>query len=204
MYRASWIVGVFLFSLSADSIIGAGDKSGIDGEGFVQQWLVLAAIPFAANESASDAFNREQIKGESGLKPKAGDKVKVGDKELIWQKNTAEGYLLDFNAILGKETEDSVAYAVSYIVAPKELKAVQMKTGSDDQCRVYLNGKEVFKNDKERPTQKDQDTTEVTLRKGTNVMVVKVVNAKMAWSFCVRFIDTDDRPLTTLTAKVSP
>jgi hypothetical protein len=204
MRTASWIVGVSLSLLSAASINGADDKSGIDGEGFIQQWLVLAPIPFAANESASDAFNREQIKGEAGLKPKAGDKVKVGDKGLIWQKKTAAGHLLDFNAILGKETEDSVAYAVSYIAAPKELKAVKMKTGSDDQCKVYLNGKEVFKYAEERPAEKDQDTTEVTLQKGTNVLVVKVVNAKVDWSFCVRFTDRDDRPLTTLTARAAP
>jgi hypothetical protein len=190
--------------LFSNSITGAEDKSGIDGEGFVQRWLVVAPIPFAANESASGAFNREQIKGEAALKPNAGDKVKVGAKELIWQKKTAEGYLLDFNAILSEETEDSVAYAVSYIVAPKELKAVKMKTGSDDQCKVYLNGKEVFKNAEARSTQKDEDTTEVTLRKGTNILVVKVVNEKMDWSFCVRFIDRDGRPLTTLTAQVAP
>jgi len=73
-----------------------------------------------------------------------------------------------------------------------------MKTGSDDQCRVYLNGKEVFKNAEVRPTEKDDDTAEVTLRKGTNVMVVKVVNEKFAWSFCVRFTDRDDRPLTSV------
>jgi hypothetical protein len=204
MRTVLWIVGVVIFLLSADSITGADDKSGVDGEGFVQQWLVLAPIPFAVNESSNDAFNREQIKGEAGLKPKAGDKVKVGTKDLTWQKKAADGHLLDFNAILGAETEDSVAYAVSYIVAPKELKSVKMKTGSDDQCRVYLNGKEVFKNAELRPTQKDDDITAVTLRKGTNVLAVKVVNAKMAWSFCVRFTDGDDRPLTTLMAQAAP
>jgi hypothetical protein len=204
MRAASWIVGVVLSLLSAGSITGADEKSGIDGEGFVQQWLVLAPIPFAANEDASDAFKREQIKGEARLKPEAGDKVKIGGKELFWERKVAETHLLDFNAILGGETEDSVAYAVSYIVAPKELKAVKMKTGSDDQCRVYLNGTEVFKNAEVRPTEKDDDTTEVTLRKGTNIMVVKVVNAKFDWSFCVRFTDRDDRPITSLTAQTTP
>ncbi|HEV3023460.1 MAG TPA: hypothetical protein VGX76_13390, partial [Pirellulales bacterium] len=102
------------------------------------------------------------------------------------------------------QTEDSVAYAATYIVAPKELKGVRMKTGSDDQCKVYLNGKEVFKYAEERPTEKDQDTTEVNLKEGTNVLVVKVVNAKADWSFCVRFTDKDDQPLKSLTAKTTP
>jgi len=181
----------------------AEDKSGIDGEGFVRQWLVLLPIPFAANESASDAFNREQIKDEAGLKPKAGDKVKVGETEFVWQKKTAASHLLDFLAILDKkENDDSVAYAVTYIVAPKELKGVKMKTGSDDQCRVYLNGKEVFNFPDCRAAEKDQDTTLVTLRQGINVLVAKVVNCNNEWEFCVRFTDRDGKPLTTLKAQV--
>jgi hypothetical protein len=181
----------------------ADDKSGLDGEGFVREWLVLLPIPFAANESASDAFNREQVKGEAGLKPKAGDKVKVGETELVWQKKTAASHLLDFLAILDKkENDDSVAYAATYIVAPKELQGVKMKTGSDDQCRVYLNGKEVFNFPDCRAAEKDQDTTEVTLRQGVNVLVAKVVNCNNEWEFCVRFTDRDGKPLTSLKASL--
>ena len=103
--------------------------------------------------------------------------------------------------MLGAQTEDSVAYAVTYIVAPEELKGLKMKTGSDDQVKVFLNGKEVFKHAEERPLEKDEDTTEVTLQKGVNVMVVKVVNEKVDWSFCVRFLDKDDKLLKNLKAQ---
>jgi len=204
MRSASWIVGLSLLVLSGAAISGADDKSGVDNEGFIQQWLVLAPIPFAGKEGATDALNKEQIKDEAGLKPKVGDKVKVGDKGLVWQKKAAAGHLLDFNALLGSETEDSVAYAVSYVVAPTEMKGVKMKTGSDDLCKIYLNGKEVFKNAEERAAEKDQDTTEVTLRQGINVLVAKVINAKADWSFCVRFTDGKDQPLQNLTAKSAP
>ena len=57
--------------------------------------------------------------------------------------------------------------------------------------------------DEARALDKDQDTTEVTLRKGVNVLVVKVVNEKMDFSFCVRFTDKDDKPLTNLTARTA-
>ena len=87
--------------------------------------------------------------------------------------------------------------------APAEQKGVRMKTGSDDQCKVYLNGKEVFQFTEERAADKDQDTTEVTLRRGVNVLVVKVVNVKVDWSFCVRFTDKDDKPLTQLKSKTT-
>jgi hypothetical protein len=141
------------------------------------------------------------LKEEAKLKPKAGDKIKVGDKELTWKEYFAKEHLLDFNDFLGKETEDSVGYAVTFIVSPEELKSVKMKTGSDDQCKVFLNGKEVFKYTDERALEKDEDTTEVTLNKGVNVLVVKVVNVKQDWSFCVRFMDKDDKPIVKLQSK---
>jgi hypothetical protein len=181
----------------------ADDKSGVDAEGFLQRWLVLAPIPLGQNESGAEAVDKQQLKDEANLKPKAGAKVKVGDKELTWKEHTCGDYLLDFNGFLNGVTEDSVAYAVTYVVAPEEMKGVKMKIGSDDQAKVYLNGKEVFKIPDARPAAKDQDTTDVTLRKGVNVIVAKVVNEKMDWSFCVRFTDKDDKPLTNLKSKTT-
>jgi hypothetical protein len=197
-----WAAGAALLMLAA----GAGradEKSGLDGEGFVQKWLILLPIPLPDGESGTDAIDKQQVKGEATLKPKAGDKVKAGGKDLAWKEHASKDHLLDFNAILGSVTEDSVAYAVAYVVAPEELKGVKMKTGSDDQAKVYLNGKEVFKMPDARATEKDQDTTEVTLRKGVNVLVVKVVNEKIDWSFCVRFTDKNDQPLIKLMAKTA-
>jgi hypothetical protein len=204
MRAMSWVLAPSLLLLSAVAVAAAADeKTGVNEEGFIQHWLVLAPIPLAENQSGADALDKEQIKGEGKLKPKSGAKVKVGDKELAWKEHVCKEHLLDFNAFLGAQTEDSVGYAVTFIVAPADLKGVKMKTGSDDQAKVYLNGKEVFKNAEARPADKDQDTTEVTLKKGVNVMVVKVVNEKVDWSFCVRFTDKDDKPLTNLKSKTT-
>src|SRR5258708_21337355 len=150
----------------------ADDAAGVDAEGFIQLWLVLRPIPLAENQSGADALDKAQLKDEAKIKVKAGDKVKVGDKELAWKEHTCKEYVLDFNGFLGAQTEDSVAYAVTYIVAPEELKGVKMKTGSDDQAKVYLNGKEVFKHAQARPIEKDEDTPEVTMQKGLKVLVV--------------------------------
>src|SRR5438552_13648896 len=63
--------------------VAADDKSGVDEDGFLQRWLVLAPIPFAVNETGTDALDKEQLKNEAKLKAKVGDKVKVSDKELV-------------------------------------------------------------------------------------------------------------------------
>jgi hypothetical protein len=193
-------VGLSLLSLFAIPA-RADDASGLNNDGYVLRWLVLAPIPMAENQSGAEALDKEQLKDESKINAKAGDKVKVGDKELVWKEHISKEDILDFNGFLGNQTEDSVAYAVTYITAPEEIKGVKMKTGSDDQAKVYLNGKEVFKHAEARPLEKDEDTTEVTLKKGVNVLVVKVVNEKVDWSFCVRFLDKDDKPLKDLKAQ---
>jgi hypothetical protein len=202
MRTSAWILA-FLLPLFGGTTFSADDKSGVNDEGFIQRWLVLAPIPLAANQSGEDGLAKDQLKDEAKLKPKVGDKIKVGDTELTWKEYVAKEHLLDFNDFLGKETEDSVGYAVTFIVAPEELKGIKMKTGSDDQCKVFLNGEEVFKYTDERALDKDDDTTEVTLKKGVNVLVVKVVNVKEDWSFCVRFTDKDDKPITKLQSKTS-
>ena len=75
---------------------------------------------------------------------------------------------------------------------------------SDDQAVVYLNGKEVIRNATARALEKDQDSAPVTLTKGVNVLVIKVVNEKIDWSGCARFTDKDNAPVKGLRATTSP
>jgi hypothetical protein len=183
----------------------ADDAAKPDAEGFIRNWLVLAPLPFGGAQGGAEALGKQQVADEAKLQPKEGDKVKSGDTELTWKAHKADSHLVDFNAILGKETEDSVGYAVCYLVAENEMKDLTMKTGSDDQAKVYLNGKEVFKNEEARPAEKDQDSTAgLTLKKGTNVIVFKVVNEKQDWSGCLRFTDKDGKPITDLKVGLKP
>jgi hypothetical protein len=186
-------------------VIRAEDSFKPDDEGYIRNWLILAPLPFGDVQDGTAALGKEQVSDEAKLKPKAGDKVKSGDKELAWKAYQAENYLLDFNAFLGAQTEDSVGYAVCYLVADQELKDLTLKTGSDDQAKVYINGKEVFKNETARPLEKDEDSTPgVTLQKGVNVIVFKVVNEKEDWSGCLRFVDKDDKPMTSFKVVLQP
>jgi hypothetical protein len=180
------------------------DKDTFTDEGFIRTWLVLCPIPLDENQNGADGLAKEQIKDEAKLSPKDGDKVTAGKKELTWKKHKTPEHMVDFNAILGNETEDSVGYAVCYIVADADMKGVKMKTGSDDQLKVYLNGKKAFEFTEARSADKDQDTTEVTLQKGVNTLVCKVVNEKVDWLLCVRFVDKDDKPVKGLKVRLTP
>jgi hypothetical protein len=112
--------------------------------------------------------------------------------------------LIDFNGVLGKETPYSVAYAVCYLDCEKERRGLTMKIGSDDQCKVYLNGKQVIKNLTGRALWKDQDEARnITLKQGRNVVVFKVVNGIKTWAGCMRFTEAGT-PVTDLMIKLEP
>src|SRR6516225_3819217 len=106
MRSSPWILALALPLCLAASAVSGGEKSGVNDEGFVQRWLVLAPIPLKENEDGASGIAREQIKGEAMLKPKAGEKVKVDGKDLEWKAHTCPDHLLDFNAILNGQTED--------------------------------------------------------------------------------------------------
>jgi hypothetical protein len=204
MLRTSPILVVAALFIVFTQARTADEDSGLNNEGFLTTWLLLAPIPMDKDQSGADALAKEQLKDEAKLQPKAGDKVTVGGKELAWKKYQCKDSYFDFNAFLDKVTEDSVGYAVCYIHAGAEMKGIQLKTGSDDQAKIYLNGKEVFKFDEARPLEVDEDTTEVTLQKGINVLVFKVVNEKEDWTGCARFIDKDGKVIRDLKATATP
>jgi hypothetical protein len=179
--------------------------TGLNAEGFILNWVILAPIPLEPNQSGAAALQVEQVKDEAKLKPKGADKITTAKgKEMTWVDYKAKDFFFDFNDFLGAQTEDSVGYAVCYVHADKKLSGIKLRTGSDDQAKVYLNGKAVLVQDNPRSLEKDQDTTDVTLEQGQNVLVFKVVNEKIDWSGCARFTDKDGNPIKGLRVTTAP
>ena len=108
-------------------------------------------------EGAFKALDQEQVSPEPGLRPRASDRVKVGARALVWNALRQEDYLLDFNQLLGKKTEWSVAYAVCYIQSDAAQAGVVMKVGSDDEAKNYLNGKQIYRSETAGPWVPNQD-----------------------------------------------
>ena len=87
-------------------------------------------------------------------------------------------------------------------MADDEMK-VTLALGTNDQGKVWLNGKEVFKFAETRVLEKDASRVAVTLVKGQNVLVLKVVNEVNNWQACVRFLK-DGQPVTGLRIATAP
>jgi len=177
-------------------------------EGRIKRWLILAPVALGAGQSGAEGLDAEQIESEARLRPVAGETRSTGDSELRWREFTFEDYedyAIDFNAILGRETTQSVAYAVCYIRSETEQRGLQMLLGSDDQARVYLNGKQVYKSPAARPFAADQDTVpDITLNAGLNVLVFKVVNGMVDWKGSIRFTDVQGNPVKGIKVTLIP
>jgi len=122
-----------------------------------------------------------------------------------WQEVTQEDYVIDFNVILGRMTPQSVAYAVCYIRSEAEQRGLQMLVGSDDEAKVYLNGKQVHRYPFVRAFVADQDRVpDIALTAGLNVLVFKVVNEGAYWQGSIRFTDAQGNPVKGIKVTLTP
>lgn len=82
----------------------------------------------------------------------------------------------------------SVAYAMIDIIAPDE-REVQLRFGSDDGSKIWLNDDIVWLLNRHRPAYFDVSNISVKLRKGQNRVLVKVCNTVGDWGFFFRVTD---------------
>jgi hypothetical protein len=173
-----------------------------DAEGFIRNWLVLAPIPIEGESGAAE-IDKDFLKGEATASPKAGDSVMVGTSSLTWTPHQTSDYFIDFLQSFGKSRGEYVAaYAVAYVTSDSEVKAT-LALSSNDQGKAWLNGKQVFKFADTRTLEKDTDRSEVTLNKGQNVLVLKVINEVNNWQGCARFLK-DGIPVKGLKIALAP
>src|SRR6186997_2920758 len=92
---------------------------------------------------------------------------------------------------------------VTYIECDKDMTDVRMALGSNDQGRLYLNGKDIYAVQEARSLELDADKGKVRLNKGVNVVVFKVINEQNSWQGSMRFLDKTGAPVTDLKIKLS-
>ena len=77
--------------------------------------------------------------------------------------------------------ENVVAYLKARIVSPSAQEAM-LAVGSDDGIKAWLNGEQVHANDVMRGIEQGQDKVKVRLRKGSNVLLLKVNQGGGDWA----------------------
>jgi hypothetical protein len=175
----------------------------LDADGFIRNWLVLAPIAVQEDSGATE-IDKEQIDGEAAVRPKAGDALNVGGKIVTWTAHQTADYFIDFRQSFGAERgEDAAGYAVAYVIAD-EPATLKLSVGSNDQFKLWVNGRQTLKFAETRTLEKDTEFTDVALTKGQNVLVFKVINEKNSWQGCARITTKDGAPAKGIRISLTP
>ena len=89
-------------------------------------------------------------------------------------------------------------YAFCRVISGKECSAT-LAVGSDDGNKTWFNGKLCTRNNVvSRSMKPDSEKAQVTIRKGVNTLLIKVLQGQGGLGHCVRFLDASGKPLTDL------
>ena len=157
-------------------------------------WLWMIA-PTAANEGGANSTDIDSLAEASGgdvtEEMVANNGASEGDAvgDLVWTlgeiADTGGNNVNDLvNEIgLGEgDVNDHSSYALITLESDSDQSGVDMKVGSDDSVKVWLNGEVVHTNAVNRGAGDFQDTFQVDLKAGNNLLLVKVSERGGGWS----------------------
>jgi hypothetical protein len=178
-----------------DTVTKALKKLGVDVDvaghfGVIRHWHV--ATPF---DNAAMAGFKVAYPPEKGFDLTAVYKGK-GGIDVRWKPHaTTDDYgKVDLNQALGK-LKGTIAYAHA-VVESSEERPVQVRAGSFNALKIFLNGKEIYSRDEYHHGMRlDQHVGSGILKKGRNEVLIKVCQNEQddvwaqAWIFQARLTD---------------
>jgi hypothetical protein len=182
------------------------DPSRMDNEGFIRYWLILAPLPSEKERAGGAEVMFDRLGGEANLRPKAEARVSFKGKDYTWKRYKTPEYFIDFKKFVESQKTDNVfAYAIAYVYCEEAMPNLKVLVGSNDQCRVYVNGVSVLQVEKSRTLERDQSIANgILLRKGENIVILKVANEGGNWAGCLRFMDKNGTPVRHLQVSSTP
>ena len=187
----------------------ASAAQGTDAGGFIQRWLLLEPIrvPGQLTESAVRTAVENDFPVTAAPLPHDGQTLTVGDSQLTWHAVDTVNYnvnLYHFAYALKQPTSNVLFWAVTVVNAPRRMSGVRLAIGSNAASVWWVNGQEATALYNDRQTVIDDGVSKrLTLNQGANVIRAAIINAGGATDFCARFLDEQDRPITTLSATVT-
>ncbi|MFP4057191.1 MAG: LamG-like jellyroll fold domain-containing protein [Candidatus Brocadiia bacterium] len=106
--------------------------------------------------------------------------------EVRWRAHHSEADRLDFDSLF--EPDDrAVAYAAFWLRSPRRQAAFAV--GSDDECTVWLNGRQVLRGDNAGYVRPGEFVRRVELEPGWNEVLVKVSESTGQWRLVFEVLD---------------
>ena len=160
--------------------------------GFVSEdaWMVLT--PF--NNRQGNGYDTKFI-DENSLRIDTKTEYDGKHGKISWEKYKDE--VLNGYIGLGDDEDWATGYAYAVVISPEDRQVV-FRFDSDDQGKVWLNGKQIFEHRKAFTAQIDFFDFHANLKKGRNIILIKVCEETGGWGFYLRITDIDGNPYEDL------
>jgi hypothetical protein len=155
-------------------------------------------------ESGGLARDRQQLPDEAHLRPQPGERVPIDGQEFVWRQYRSPEPEADFNGVLGQVTHRCVVYAVCYLESDRPRNDLALQLSCHDHAKAYLNGRVIYQCRPPRTPGSLDTINPVVLKKGTNVLVFKVVKETGGYEGCARLVDAAGIPAKDISVKLTP
>lgn len=166
---------------------------------FLQNWLVLGVIPIQEIEETDKDFLAE-CGGEASVRPVEGQVIKISGHELKWMPANSKNVVDLLRFYQGVKNENVVAYAYT-IINRKEFGRVYLTIGTDDGVKVWVNGKMVHRNLRQRGLTLDEDLVNADMNAGDNYLLLKIQQGAGGWGYAVRLLENANQ-FNTITGNI--
>ncbi len=180
----------------------AGTVTGTVDASWLQAFQLVGPFDNAERKGLDRVYPPEELAAAGKPLPYGKRWTGKDGKPVKWLKTawrfpkTAEPVFINLEPLF-KPKDWTVAYGVTYIWAPEDTDAVLL-VGSDDECKVWLNGRLVHEYREPRPPAPDEDRVEIRLKRGWNMLMIKVCQEQGQWGFYLHLLGRDGKPLPGL------
>ncbi|MEN8157459.1 MAG: glycoside hydrolase family 20 zincin-like fold domain-containing protein [Bacteroidota bacterium] len=193
------VIGLSGCSSSGDqfAVYQAGD---LEDGAFLHDFLLLGPFPNPLPEGVTDYFHTDEAclgfakdyleaaGGEEGVKPRPGGTVEIEQGETFtWISHHTEYDQVDLRKLFSPN-EGVVSYAALWIESERKQEKL-LGIGSNDGIKVWLNGEMILNVHKPRPVRPDDEYLRLELKRGKNLLLLKIEQGYGGWGFMVRPVD---------------
>ena len=176
-------------------------KNWMDEQGFINNWLIVGPFPNPGERPDNNGFNLDYLKnygGELNCTPANGMEIKDRQRHgsemaAVCNRPIRRSTSSPLNiSSWSHSQEDILCYAACWVDADAD-KEVELRVGSDDGYKLWVNHKLVSEQNVYRAMEMDQETHKVKLNKGKNLILLKVTQDWGEFEFMLRVVDADGK-----------
>ena len=172
----------------------------LDSEGFITNWLIVGPFPNPGERPNNKGFHVDYLSkygGEIKYVPADRRAIAVDAETTVkWGRYASDDSAIRFMDVthldLDWECEDVLTYSACWIECDKDAD-VQIRVGSDDGYKLWIDHKLVGTQHVYRAPEVDQETYPMKLSKGMHLILIKVDQDYGSFEFMLRVVTPEGK-----------